>query len=153
MSTNNAVDPNVLNAAIKAILLADDELRGIDYLNGSGEKIFTGRAPKGVTGAYVVIETRPGIYPDPDGQGRFRGEPRIHCYAPILSNGQIGRQADKISKRVQELVNDLDVGFSITGMAVISCEVTDVIPAVVDSSVDESKAHGVIMLRIEFGYT
>jgi hypothetical protein len=143
MSYNN-INPIVPLEAIRDTLIADATLAGASYLTSTG-RIFTRRAPNSQTCPYLVIESKE-IFSN--GIFQFSGEIRVFCYTAILLNGQISPLGDLILMRCQELLNDQQI--IITGMSTISAT-TSIVPSFFDPEADESKARGVLRVKLDFG--
>jgi hypothetical protein len=143
MSYNN-INPSVPVNALRDVLIADTTLQGSSYLTSSG-RIFTRRAPAGQASPFLVIEAKE-IFSN--GIFQFTGEIRIFCYTALLSNGQIDARGDLILYRCQELLNDQQI--AITGMSVVSLT-TSVVPSFFDPESDDSKARGVLRVKLDFG--
>lgn len=144
--TTNNINPTVIVSAIRDALEANSILVGSGYLGGSG-KVYSNRKPTSAECPYIVIECKDINYMS---QGQFSTEARIFVYTAILANGQISAISNLILYQCQTILNDNSL--SITGMSVISMT-TAIVPTFFDEEADESKARGVLRVKLDLGYT
>lgn len=138
-------NPRNIASGIMNLLAADSTLNGVGYL-GTANKIYLGRAPNNKHGNYLVItasDLRPGsLY-------YYTSEIRVFCYVPLLANGQISPDGDKILARCEELLNDetpVVSGFSVQPLISLG-----IVSSFFDQVLDKERSRGVLRIRADFG--
>lgn len=138
-------NPTNIIDAVYDTLNSDSTLRGSSYLNGT-KKIFKRRAYHYENTRYIVITLDQWI---PDSMNNYSGELRIYVYTKILANGQIDEAGDLVLNRSEELLNDQIL--TLSGGAIRPLMTLGIIPSYFDPISDNSKARGVLRMRVEAG--
>jgi len=100
---NFSFNANDLVDAVLALINADSTILGSGYIDGSNN-VWSYNLPRGKnTGVHLLVVPTNFM---PDEMQQYSGEIHVHCYAELLTNGQIPTTIETVLARAEYLLNN-----------------------------------------------